>query len=66
MEEEEYAKFTSYHQEKSVWKELSIADIVEGIIGMFPLEWLHLNGQGNFKNSPDVLHDLIYVYQTFK
>ena len=65
-EKQTYAKFISYHQEKSVWNELPIADIVEGIGGMCPLEWLHLNGQGNFKDGPDVLHDLIGVNQTMK
>ena len=66
MEEKDYAKFISYHQEESVWNNLPIADIVEGIGGMCPLEWLHLNGQGNFKDGPDVLHDLIGVNQTMK
>ena len=65
-EDEDYAKFISYHQEESVWNNLPIADIIEGIGGMCPLEWLHLNGQGNFKDGPDILHDLIGVKKTMK
>ena len=30
------------------------------------MEWLHLNGLGNFKDGPDVLHDLIGVKKTMK
>jgi len=59
MKDAEYAKFISQHQEESVWNDLPIADIREGINGMCPLEWLHLNGQGNFQDGPEVLHNLI-------
>ena len=59
MEDEDYARFISHHQEESAWNNLPIADIIEGCNGMCPLEWLHLNGQGNFKDGPEVLHDMI-------
>ena len=59
MEDAEFAKLISHHQEESVWNDLPIADIVHGINGMTPLEWLHLNGQGNFKDGPEVIHNLI-------
>ena len=65
-EDEEYAKYISYHQEKSAWNDLPIADIVEGVGGMCPLEWLHLNGQGNFKDGPDIIHDIIGEKKTMK
>lgn len=66
MEDAEYAKFISYHQEASVWDDLPIADIIEGISGMCPIEWLHLNGQGNFKDGVNVLHDILGKKQTKK
>ena len=66
MEDKDYAKSISFHQETSVWNNLPIADIEEGIGGMCPLEWLHLNGQGNFKDGPDVIHDIIGEGQTKK
>ena len=65
-EDAEYAKFISYHQEASVWDDLPLADIIEGIPGHCPIEWLHLNGQGNYKDGVDVIHDVIGENQTKK
>lgn len=66
MQDADYAKQISHHQEDSAWNNLPIADIVHGINGMTPLEWLHLNGQGNFKDGPEVIHNLIGKGETKK
>lgn len=55
----EYAKQISFHQVKSAWSELPIADLIEGITGVTPFEALHVHGHGTYRDAIEVIHDFL-------
>ena len=59
LEDAEYAKAISQHQHQSIFNDLPIADTREGINGMTPYEDLHVNGQGNLKDSISNINNVI-------
>lgn len=60
VEDAEYAALISQHQLLSVWNDLPIADIVEGVSGMTPYEPLHVFAMGTCADGAQCIHDLIH------
>lgn len=63
---EDFAKRISQHQVRCVWNELPIADDIQGVAGMTPFESLHVNGQGNFADGPNIIREMIGEGKTKK